>query len=223
MNSKNIISIAVLCMTIFASCKKDKDEATPTPSSPEPLEHPLLEIGNKWVYETVYVDEKGKETFVGLDSTYIEKDTIINGKKWYKSIFGGQDVMRRLPYIVLYRDSAGILINNFGERTLEKYKNKGMVSTRFIYGLGKVQQESHSFLKPNDTTVTVPAGTFKVKNIETMVKIYDGHGRFGVTYNYNWYSENIGVSIYSTYSYAWPILFGIDEHYEKRLVRYVVQ
>lgn len=222
MNSKHIVPIALLFSLGFTSCKKDKDE-TPSPSSPQPLEHPFLKVGNKWVYEMIYVDEKGKETFVGLDSTYIETDTLIKETKWYKSISIGRDGFRRTPIVVLYRDSAGILINNLGDKVLEKYENRGVTSSKYYYRGVNIIDESHSFLKFDDTLVNVPAGVFKVRNIEILNKLHDQGGHFAIKYTYNWFSEDLGTSIYSTYFYTWPILAGIDEHYEKRLLRYIVQ
>jgi hypothetical protein len=222
MNSRNYLIIAVVCIAVLTSCKKEESNAKPI-KDPEPLEHPLLKVGNKWVYETVWVDSTGKETFSGdIDSITIVSDTMVNGKKWFKSHFKGPFYFRRTRLIILYRDSAGILVNNFGERVLDKYK-KGQKSTKKYYHRNKLIEMANSFVKPNDTTVSVPAGTFNVTNIETKIKAFGDNGMTGTHTNYEWYSEELGETISSTYTYAYSILFGHKGYFNRRLIRYKVQ
>lgn len=219
--------MACVVLVILSSCKKDKDEnpSPNTPSSPPPLEHPLLKVGNKWVYETVYVDNFGGEKLDGLDSIYVEKDTMMNGKKWYKSVVQGRDFDRERSYISFYRDSAGILINGNGERVATQFEKPRVFGFYAYIHDGDTMFTQKKILKPGDTTVLVPAGIFKVRNLVTAYKLYPYRPQYPFVYknSYEWYSKELGVIIYSTRFYHWPASMGLKDHLQKRLVRYEIK
>lgn len=216
MNFKNILFVVITFTIIagLASCKKDKKEDSP---SPKPLEHPLLKIGNYWVFETVNVDEFGKEYFDRLDSTYIEKDTLIKGVVNYKQV---SNSMFGTGVVTFWRDSAGVLVNHNGT-TPYAYKNLGVLGPTFVSMQGTdTMFEATNTLLPGDTLVKVPAGTFRVKKLKTLFKIH-----FNSPFPYYretqaWYSFEVGAEIFSTNFF---MSTKDPARIETRLVRYKVK
>lgn len=214
MNITKLSTIAAALLIAFASCKKDKNE---TPE-PEPANnYPFLKVGNYVVYETVSIDSFGVAKVLQLDSSIIEKDTIIGGHTFFKKVNTNILFMPAVEYL---RDSSGFLVSSDGKKLSggpkQPYKHAEIINGDTVY-------EIHVFEKPNDTTLTVPAGTFKVKttvnrtieHIKDSVKIY-----FNADF-YSFINEQYGITISRQYGYMYQ--YRLEKSYfEERLVRYKI-
>jgi hypothetical protein len=221
MNSKLNLSVIILfCVVLISSCKKDNDNPTPEPTIPA-LESPLLVVGNYWVYETIEIDFQGNVSSTSLtDSVFIEKDTLINGVKWFKQVSTGFSFNGDYTDSYFQRDSAGILVNNFGDKPLEKYKTPGVIGSSIYFYGADTMYTTVSTLKPQDTTVVLPSGTFTVKNIKELYDFRSNPPENRFKESTQLFYEKWGLILFSTTFYARS---PANAHFEKRLVRYHVK
>lgn len=146
----------------FCSCNKNDDPINPKSITSSYLP---MAVGNYWVYQEYF--EKADGTFYTqniMDSTCISKDTLINGRTFYK--FVNYQILKKLDNPVtleatyFYADSAKHLINPEGEilfsednfsDILYKYSDviEGDTATWLTFKMEKLNQ-----------TVNVPAGSF---------------------------------------------------------------
>ena len=105
---------AVAILALIFSCKKNSTDETSTPAP----DFTRLKVWNYWVYEFYKVDTNGVETDQGkTDTSFIEKDTLINGDKYF--IRNSRSYMFELRRSSL-RDSSGYLLqrNTDGSSTI---------------------------------------------------------------------------------------------------------
>lgn len=157
---KVILVVAVI--VCFYSCHKDDESGSgeETTSSYLPMA-----VGNYWVYQE-YLSQ-GDGTFVPssiLDSTYISKDTLINGKTFYKfdnyqiiktsaksvSFEGSEFYSDSVKYLI---DSNGVILFSENNFTDILYKRSDVIDGDTLTWItGKMEKV--------DQILTVPAGTF---------------------------------------------------------------
>ncbi len=211
MNTKLLLLTAMMGLAFLSSCKKDKNDPAP---QPEPVpDYAVLKVGSYWVYDTYFSDENNFETLTGeRDSVFIEKDTVINGKTYYKKVV----VSVSFPSISFWREEAGKLVDHLGRSSPDKPgvigSHSELLNKDTLYFL------TSSLLK-DETQLTTPAGTFNVKTIENVYKIYEIQPS-GYSYryknSYTKYHTTLG-NIERTYFYHYP---KTPEHYIVRLVKY---
>lgn len=199
MNIKLISSFAALfCIVLLSSCKKDNDKPTPEPT-PTP-EYAALKVGNYWVYETYFTDAQGSTTITEYyDSTFIEKDTLINGKTYYKKVV--QSPM--MSSISFWREENGVLVDQLGKALPSE---AGVINRNLVVIGNDTLAETISTLLPDETTINVPAGIFKVRTIEHINKIYDQGPNsrvYRIKKSHTQYHPTLGEITHS-YSYAYP-------------------
>jgi hypothetical protein len=205
-----LFTIAVLAL-IFYSCKK-KDSQETTSSGPDFVK---LKTGNYWVYHIYKVDTNGVETDQSkTDSSYIEKDTLINGYKYflkYSQFYPG--LAERVPV----RDSSGYLLqynpngknfiifarDNFSDLL---FTDNNVIFNRTYRMTGK------------DSIVSLPAGTFTTRSFFIGYYPVDNGYPWGERRNYYMYGLDAGLvkQIYIYYT-------NDPDHYEARLIRYHVE
>src|SRR5688572_809834 len=97
MRSLVFILIISLCLS---GCKKDgKIYESSLSDAPPPVyaSYYPLTTGSYWIHERFNVDHNGVLTVNGTDSSYVEKDTIIRGRKFSK-IFNGVWYLNRYDF-----------------------------------------------------------------------------------------------------------------------------
>ncbi len=211
MNTKLLLSTAIAGLIILSSCKKDKNDPAPQPNPV--TDYAVLKVGSYWVYETYYSDANGVEKLTKqTDSVFIEKDTAISGKTYYKKVV----VSMVNPSISYWREEGGKLVNHLGNFLPDK---EGVLGSRTELQNNDTLFTVTSKLLANETPLTTPAGTFTVKTIENVYKIYD-KGQMGYSYrfknSYSKYNPVLG-DIERTYFYHYP---KTAEHYIVRLSKY---
>src|SRR5688572_7718749 len=109
MKTKNTWMVMGVAMALFSACKKDNLHSLQNP----PDSYPELKVGNYWVYEVYEVDTANVATSLGiLDSSYVEKDTVINGHTYFKKIESNYPFSA--SHAVYLRDSIGYIVNHKG-------------------------------------------------------------------------------------------------------------
>ena len=188
------------------SCTKS-DDTTPPASE----DYMALKVGNYWIYQNYEIDTNGVASPTDdWDSAYISKDTVVNGKTYYKA--HRKPIMASLSQLIhLLRDSSGYMVDVHGEILMseQNFTDTLMVDTAnaFLY---------RGYLKmvAKDSLVTVPAGDFITRTARMSVIPVDPNDPHPVRYTYDVYAKNIGRIKNHSFFY------NSDKHFESRLVRY---
>jgi len=203
------VLLAFLAFVSAVSCKKN-EETIYAPPAPDFIH---LKVGNYWVYAFSKIDTNGVETQLEeTDSSYILKDTVVNGLKYFVKI---EDPYRfsksSYPsYRLLLRDSSGYLVDNYGNILFAQNNfsdtlaidSSNIITWNYLKMIGK------------DSVVTVPAGSFVTRtSCRNWYPLEPGYP-WGIRKSYNVYGKDAGLLKYN----YWFYYSGIS--YEAKLLRY---
>jgi hypothetical protein len=216
MNITKILTIAAALLIVFSSCKKDKKE---TPEPAPAINYPFLKTGNYVVYETINVDDNGTEHFDKLDSIVIEKDTVINGLKYFKQVNTGGPFASSVSYL---RDSAGYLVSVSGGKSnlAEISQAPRLIQTELING--DTLYQLFEYRESHDTAITLPAGSFTANIIVHNLKFQEGkdpNKKYWEKNNYRYTDVKTGITLISKLNWASA---GTKSYILQRLVRYKI-
>lgn len=213
MKKLTIILSVTLLISFFFSCKKDK-KGEPTPPITY-ANYSALKVGNYWIYEQFKIDETRKETSLNVfDSCYIEKDTLINSKIYFK-VFR-ESIYPNSNWSFL-RDSLHFIVNSKGKILFSSQDFSTTYNTRYVI-TGPSDTICKISMKMTDKNfiTTTPAGSFKTINAKETFLYYPNWADplYPTIKNVN-YAENIGIVLETL-----PFYIGAPFYYERRLVRY---
>ena len=195
---KKSILFLLICTAIY-SCKK-KDE------TPEPASSPIIPVtydnysnlktGNYWIYERFNLDSLGG-TYTSLnvfDSSYVEKDTLINGSTYYKLMTINYPDNNQ--YVASYfRDSLHYIISYPGKIIFSSLNFTDTFYTHHI-----VQQTNdticyvYSKMADDNFSVALPAGNFVTKNFKTTYLMWPNYSFNGPERPMHCrYAKNVGL------------------------------
>ena len=102
-----LLTLALVSTAIY-SCKKKK---TDPPPATVYANYAQLKVGNYWVYEQFEIDLAGNAASKNIfDSCYVEKDTMINAKSYFKVVKPNQNSISQKDILFL-RDSLHYIVN----------------------------------------------------------------------------------------------------------------
>lgn len=104
----NYLALFILVFIFAISCKKQKDVTIDKIGAES---YTPLSVGSYWIYDVSNIDTLGNATFLMIDSTYIESDTVLNGETY--SVFRSSS---SAFYQQLLRDSASYLVDEMGQK-----------------------------------------------------------------------------------------------------------
>jgi len=215
----SLVFFALSAMLIVFSCKKKKDDATPLNPNPTPATYPNysnLKVGNYWVYQVYEIDSSGNEISTqGLDSVYIEKDTLINGKVYFKKM-DKQFFSYYTPTFI--RDSLHFTVNHSGNILFSSQNLNMQLSKYYIRNGNDTVAEVIEKMNGNNYSTSTPNGTFITTNSEA---VYTMRAPYNMGENprkrHFKYAQNIGLVLETKH------FFISNPHYfERRLLRYSV-
>ena len=216
MKSKILFLLVITLCTI--SCKK-KDSVESGPSAPDFTQ---LKVGNYWVYEFYKVDTNGIATDLHeTDSSYIYKDSIINGIRYYLNVSNPYQFLFSMhfqyPDTIAYRDSSGCLLALGSDGKSRIYFARD--DFKDVFNTDSIPGFYLRILKMtgNDSIVTVPAGTFTTQSMCNYAYPLDPDYLWGIRRSYAVYGAGVG-KIKHTYLY-----YSDPDYFEALLVRYHVQ
>ncbi len=199
----------------FSSCKKDEDPIIPpTPPPSTAYQFPITN-GSYWIYQQEQTDSDGVVTQSGaIDSTYVEGDTTIgvNTYKKIRTVTGPGNQYFFFQALILVRDSAGYIVGTSGD-FIEHTNFQDTLKYNDYSGL----LDAWYFMRHEDSSVTVPAGTFLTID-------YEGH-MYATDPNYPWpvprythviFADGIGKITEVLYYLSQP------GYVQKRLIRYQI-
>lgn len=213
MSRISIFFTLALAVTVQMSCKKDQIPAQASASYPN---YSQLAVGNYWIYERFLVDTNGVSTSQGIiDSCYVEKDTIINGKTYYKLIKPSQSFGSKV--ISFQRDSLHYIVNSAGKILFSSQDFTTVFSSRYaVIDPSDTLSLVETTMSDINFGVTVPAGTFSTNALKTTYNMYPNYTEFGSQrYRYTRYAENVGIVNEDLEFYL-----GNPNKFERRLIRY---
>ena len=198
LSKKNIMRKTILFAMIAAtllSCKKEKEEPAPV----LPVVYPNfsnLAVGNYWIYERFTLDTNGVYTTQNIfDSSYVDKDTVVNGNTFYK--FNYIYYPYSNSYVGVYlRDSLSFMVNSFGDIRFSSEIFTDTFYTHYFKNslIGDTISFIFSKMNDNNLSVSLPAGNYITKNYQTTYLMFPAHSQGGPvrTIN-NRYAENVGL------------------------------
>jgi hypothetical protein len=202
----------------FSACQKDDKSAEINGSNSSYLP---MSVGNYWVYEERNLDNSGNAmSGSAFDSLVISKDTLIQGKTFFKFDtfrFDAALNVRKaeLESSAFYADSSKSLISLTGDILFSEDNFKAVEAKSIFAPEGEILYSISSSMENVSSNVVVPAGTFTellcIKGTVTCNPKYTSIPNPRFTYKY--YAKNIGVILYSN---VWFSSGGTQEH---RLVR----
>jgi hypothetical protein len=216
----------------FYSCKKDKktepDSQTEdqTPATPAP-NYSALKVGNYWIYERFEVDEFGISSSLNIiDSCYIEKDTIVNGQKYFKyvqpQIVSSDPTIPSVSHTSGYMaDSLTYIVSYPGSIfTPYSYLDTNFIIGSFVQFSGAdALYTTCTKMTDKGTMYTTPAGTFKIVNEKTTYTFANNFLSCNQKTRYinRRRAENIGIVFQD-----FPFFSSMCKHWDRRLIRYHV-
>ncbi len=209
-----ILLITLALMMSFFSCKKDKEETTTVVTWPD---YSKLKTGNYWIYREYTVDSLGNATETDTyDSCFVEKDTLINNKTYFKlnKDMPGWPVLYQYVYL---RDSLHYIVDAAGKILFSSQDFSTVFSSHYmvtpdndtIYHLTE-------FMTDKNLPVVVPAETFITSNFKASYLMYNDFAFNGAhRYKNTRYAENVGIVAETL-----PFFMSNPVYTERRLVRY---
>jgi hypothetical protein len=106
-------SLILICIIALFSCKKKETQPAANKKEPEKTydNYSALKVGNYWIYREYMFTDSLRATGYE-DSCYIEKDTLINTKTYYKHCTASP--LRAAFNVQYLRDSLSYLVNSEG-------------------------------------------------------------------------------------------------------------
>ena len=207
---KAMLLLMAVTMAIATSCKKDSETEIEPVSPPD---FTKLAVGNYWVFQRFDLDPEGVATPVeDWDSSYISKDTLINGYTYYKMHEKGV-ILNAEQQVTFLRDSLDYLVNQFGQIL---FAQNNFTDTLYRDNTAPGLFYTYTMMHGKDSIIEVPAGTFTSRTIRTSVFPVNPFGPHPVRYCFTVFGEGVGKI--KTHNF----FYGSDKHFEKRLVRYNV-
>jgi hypothetical protein len=212
-----LVAVAALLVLYASSCKDDKQ---PDPIPDPPIlydDYAKLKIGNYWIYQLFDVDSLGNGPALNeFDSTYVSKDTLINGNTYYF-------LASTIPYTNNFwlRDSLHYLVNEYGKIFFSSEDfTTAFVSMPLFFNQGTTDTTAWVTQKMvgKASPFITPMGEFTTSDFQTIYDMYPNHNQAGTRrVVHKRYSKNIGIV-----SETIPFFIENIRYREKRLIRYHV-
>jgi hypothetical protein len=221
-NTKLIFSLVLLFFSfIFNACKKDpienKTSSTTQTNSPS---YSQLKVGNYWIYQRFEIDSLGNETALNkFDSCFIENDTVINNKIYYKmyrpKVYGSSTPTYLVDFI---RDSLHYIVNSTGYTLFSSQDFTSIFRSGYQFFSNPTDTVQYFYIKMDDINVQVntPAGNFNTLNSKTTLNFWPNYSLSGtVRYMHCRYANSVGIVIETL-----PLFISDKIQTERRLIRY---
>ena len=171
------IPFIIICYLFVSGCKKSESVTNP-PESVQPTFLVPLSIGNQWTFiHTKYEDTLGTVSKVDTVRYFIQKDSILYGKKWF---------LESYQQVLLKNDDEG----------LWQYWSEPIIAYRYPIAKGTVFSKygTQATVLSTDTLISTPIGQFHCYHFQTnyyglLVNdfIAPGHGYIHLEYIGMWF------------------------------------
>jgi hypothetical protein len=211
---KNFVLIVGVVVCLFSCEKNDKQEETENSISA----YLPMSVGNYWVYQIYTFDSNGNEyQTTTFDSTVITKDTLINGKRFFRFDYFECNTINTYPTdTIYYRDSLMYLISSKGQILFSEDNFADTLSRKTFIFQNDTLYTMTCKMERIDQQISVPVGTFNnLLNFKGTVLCNPKYTDIkNPRYTNQYYAKEIGV-IFQSQIYVMSGGFR-----EKRLVKY---
>jgi len=210
MHKLHLIGLSLLLFSCDRNPEIDSGRLLPAAA----VDYTRLQVGNYWIYEVYENDGKGNLTFYkGLDSTYVEKDTMIGGLV-YKKFVEQYDTSKAVSYL---RTVSHYLTNPLGDILFSSEDFKTIFATEYKTVNGKPGYSVTYQMSARDTLTSTPAGVFTTSDFRLKYTISPlaAKGSDTVKYAFVKYAKGAGM-VFKTIG----IYIDRNQTVEKRLLRY---
>jgi hypothetical protein len=211
-----LLSLFVMTIVIY-SCKKEKEpEPTPVPVVTTYPNYSQLKVGNYWVYQRFDIDTYGNATPKSIyDSCYVQTDTIMNGKTYFKVVEPDPNLSSQRD-ISFLRDSLHYIVNNYGMILFSSQDFSSIFLSRYMLSGPDTLCLNIRKMSDQGMAVITPAGTFMTIDAIDTYYMYPDYTLAGnPRYRHTRYSENIGIVVKTLAFYLHN-----PNYFERRLIRY---
>lgn len=218
MNQKTFL-LALISMTTFIySCKKDKGLEPSKNIPPESYpNYSQLKVGNYWIYQQYEIETNGHATSKNIfDSCYVEKDTVINNKTYFKLIMPRVYENQRENFF--QRDSSHYIVDSNGKIVFSSQDFTTIFEKSYYLNFNNKDTICQISRKMEDRNmaITTPSGTHITLNAKETYLMYPAFANAGNSRSINKrYAENLGIVVETL-----PFYFSDPNYVERRLVRY---
>ena len=216
---KNLLLLCSLALLAF-SCNNDDDQHQPAPVTfPN---YSQLKVGNYWIYQRFQIDNGTVTPLNIYDSVYVEKDSVMNGNRYYylnkpddftpyKSVISGW-LRDSLHYTLSGLGAGGDVVfssQDFTTQFLDYYVES---SNDTLYR--RVNQ-----MVEKDMLINTPAGNFETSNYREEYRFYPAYNsNVPAAYMNHQFAKNVGLVNETLLGYLFDFQNGRWK--ERRLVRY---
>ncbi|HLP52464.1 MAG TPA: hypothetical protein VK154_16365 [Chitinophagales bacterium] len=204
------IPVVVVLFLFLNACKKDK-------TAPIYPDYGMLKAGNYWIYQRFIVDSNDNGIATNeYDSCYIEKDTVINGLTYAKSM--RPNAYSSNPVPTFLRDSLHYIVTNSGAIVFSSQDFSSVFSHEvYINPPSDTTYEITVKMDHKDMPFAAPAGNFTTSDYQTHYHMYV-MSPITNRYLHVRYAENVGIVSETMLFYSSSFTYN-----ELRLVRYHVK
>jgi hypothetical protein len=217
-------TLLLVCLCFAPACKKKKSVATeeePQPAAVVYDNYTQLKTGNYWIYGRYHVDTDGSVTNLhSYDSCYVEKDTIANGKTYFK--YCSYNFINDRKEVSYQRDSLGYTVALDGSVLFSSTDFTTVFKSYYTtFQVDSLPTDTIcriiSKMDDKDKTITVPAGTFVSSSYKMTYAFYPKWIIAGRSKRYmdTRYAKNVGLIAQTE-----PFFLNSTYTVEKRLLRY---
>ncbi|MBL7755073.1 MAG: hypothetical protein JNM44_11400 [Chitinophagaceae bacterium] len=208
-----LLTLALVSTAIY-SCKKKKTDPPPATLY---ANYAQLKVGNYWVYEQFEIDIAGNAASKNIfDSCYVEKDTMINAKSYFKVVKPNQNSISQKDILFL-RDSLHYIVNSTGKIVFSSLDFTTIFDTNYMLSSpGDTVCQIIKQMADENQTVNTPAGSFVTSNAKEVFFMYPSWVSAGnPRIKHTRYAKDIGIVIETL-----PFFISNPNYTERRLVRY---
>jgi len=216
---KVMLTTLVLALVMLGCSKEEKEEIIepiPIVNNNVPTEkHMPLAVGNYWIYETINIDTLGNETtLTGIDSAYIDRDTLINGNTYYM-ISGGPAINHIMGSTIRNKGNDIVNYKSQGiDKVLFSSSNLGDIYHSKTFDTGQFTITTVTKTNVSKVVKVVNSGVFDCyEGVSTLTQIIPANSNWTKTEK-RYYEKSVGIIAGQyTYHYSSNVL-------ELRLLRY---
>ena len=210
---KKLTPLALITATVcFVVSCKDKH-----PPEPQYYDNYIpLKVGNYWIYQVFDVDEQGYGPPLNLyDSSYISKDTVINGNTYYYLTISPATLPEN-TYNKWLRDSLHYLVDHEGHIYFSSEDFTNIIHAQYSISGTDTTFSVVQKMESKNAFFSAPAGNFTTSDCMTTLKYQSQPGAPAIIKHlHRRYTKNIGIISETKLPYVSEIRYK-----ESRLVRY---
>jgi len=178
---------------VISSCKDDDDDNNTTPTPIVYDNYSQLKVGNYWIYQQYEVDSLGNGNPTSVyDSCYVEKDTLINNKIYFK-VYRPQPASPQFDFVYL-RDSLHYTVDPGGRIVFSSLDFGTVFYDHYMFSGPDTIYRLTEKMADYNLVVATPGGNFTTSNFKKNYQMFGNMAYYGVNRVMNTrYAKNVGM------------------------------